>query len=275
MKLISIITPCLNICKDGRLIYFKKMMESIHHQSYKNIEHIIIDGWSTDETLSILKKYKEKGWITKLLSEKDNWVYHAMNKWIKLAKGEYINIMNSDDYFLDLNYFEKSIQKLENYDFIHADKIIKSRKNKKDNIKKGNELNAFFRMPFRHQTIVVRKDIFTKFGLFDENYKIASDYKWILNMLLENQKWYYLSETVLCSLDWWISSDKKKCIEEVSKVLFKSYGKEYHLTLEECKTIYLRKINFKLLIKIIFNIKKWKIKKSLIYCYLIGIRESI
>ncbi len=274
MELISVITPCFNICKDGRLEYFNRMMESVHKQSHTNIEHIIIDGGSTDCTLSILKKYKAKGWITKLISEKDKGIYHAINKGIELSKGAYINIMDTDDYLLDLNYFKTGVQKLKKYDFIHADRIIKSRNNKEDYIKRGNELNAFFRMPFRHQTMIVSKKVFNELGLFDKNYKIASDYKWIINMLLSNKKGYYLPKLVVCSLDGGVSSNRKKCIEEVSQILFESYGKIYGLSLDECKTIYLRKISFGLLMKILFNVKIWKIRKSLIYCYFTQIKES-
>jgi glycosyltransferase involved in cell wall biosynthesis len=274
MKLISVITPCFNICKDGRLDYFKKMMDSVHNQSYINIEHIVVDGGSTDGTLSILEEYIRKGWITKLVSEKDKGVYEAMNKGIKLSKGNYINIMNTDDYLLDLNYFEKSISKLRKYDFVHADRIIKSRNNKKESIKKGNELNAFFRMPFRHQTMIIKKDVFNDVGLFDENYVIASDYKWVVNMLLSNKKGFYFPRLIICSLDGGVSSNRQKCIEEVSKILFESYGMKYNLSLDECQKIYLRKISFSLLTKIIFKVKNWKIKKSLIYCYFVQINEN-
>lgn len=275
MKILSIITPCLNIIKDGREVYFHKMMESVHNQSYKNIEHIVIDGGSNDGTVALLESYKNKGWITKIISEKDTGIYNALNKGIKLAKGSYINIMNTDDYFLDLNFFKKGIEKLEklSIDFVHADKIIKSKDGKKDAIKKGNKFNSFFRMPFRHQTMIVRKEVFDKVGLFDERYKIASDYKWVMKMILANKKGFRFSQITLCSLDGGISSDRSKCIEEVSIILFETYGNKYKLTLEECKAIYLRKISFKLLFKVLRKVKNWKIKSSLIYCYFLKFKE--
>lgn len=275
MELISVITPCLNICKDGRLDFFQKMMESIHNQTYENIEHIIIDGGSTDGTLKILQEYKKRGWITKLISEKDNGIYNAMNKGVKLSYGKYINIMNTDDYFSDLDFFKTAINKIKTFDFIHADRIIKSRDHKKETIKKGNELNAFFRMPFRHQTMIVRKNIFDEIGLFDEHYKIASDYKWVINMLLANKKGYHFPKIFVYSLDGGISSNRNLCIKEVSQVIYEAYGKKHNLTLDECHKIYLRTISLKLLLKILLNVKKWKIKKSLIYCYITQIKEKI
>lgn len=275
MKLISVVTPCLNIYKNQRHDYFDKMMESIHNQSYKNIEHIIIDGGSDDGTLSVLEKYKKMGWIDCLISEKDNGIYDAINKGIKLSKGEYVNIMNTDDYFLDLNYFEKSIKRLIkfNYDFVHANRIIKSRKNKKDVIKKGNILNTFFRMPLRHQTAIVKKEVFNEVGLFDENYIIASDYKWVIKMIMINKKGYYFNDVVVQSLDEGVSYNRERCIREVSQILFESYGEKYGLTLTECHNIYLKKISFKFLLKIIIKVKDWKIKKSLFYCYITNLYQ--
>jgi hypothetical protein len=123
-------------------------------------------------------------------------------------------------------------------------------------------------------SMVVKKDVFNELGLFDENYVIASDYKWVINMLLLNKKGFYLPRLIICSLDGGASSNREKCIEEVSEILFESYGKIYDLNLDECQKIYLRKISFSLLIRILFNIKNWKIKKSLIYCYFVQIKEN-
>lgn len=268
--MISIITPCLNIFKEGCESYFKKMMKSVNEQSYKDIEHIVIDGGSTDGTLNILKNYQKKGWINYLVSEKDKGIYQAMNKGIRLAKGDYINIMNTDDYFTNKDFFKKSIIEIEKHhtDFTHADRVIKSRENKPDFIKKGDERVAFFRMPFRHQTMIVKKSVFEELGFFDENYEIASDYKYVLKMLLAGKKGYYLPEIFVCSLDRGISSNREKCIKEVSQVIYESYGKKYHLTKEDCKNIYLRKMSLSLFFKILFFIKNNKIKNSLIYMLL-------
>lgn len=267
--MISVITPCFNIVKDGREEYFHKMMKSVHEQTYKDIEHIFIDGGSKDGTLEILKQYQDKGWINTLVSEKDSGIYEAMNKGIRLAKGDYIHIMNTDDYFIDLNFFNDSLLKIENnnVDFSHADKIIKSRNGKPDTIKKGDERVAFFRMPFRHQTMIIKKEVFDQIGLFDEKYKIASDYKFVLKMLFADLKGIYIPKVYVCSLDGGVSSDRFKCIEEVSSVLRESYGKDYRLSLENCKMIYLRKISLPLLLKIVFRVKDTRIKKSLFYCF--------
>lgn len=264
--MISVVTPCLNIISGGREDFFRKMMDSVRNQSYKDLEHIIVDNGSTDGTREILEEYRNKGWI-KLASEEKRGIYPPMNKGVKLAQGKYINIMNTDDYFTDLDYLRKVVEKIEKtgVDFVHADRVIKSREGKADSIKRGNERQAYFRMPFRHQTMLVKKEIFDEIGLFDENYQVCSDYKWIIKMLLAGKKGLYIAKTVVCSLDGGASSNRAKCIEEVGQILFECYGKRYGLSLEDCQKIYLQEFSFKFMAKILLKIKSWEIRKSLIY----------
>lgn len=268
-NVISVITPCLNVCKDDRFEYFKRMMESIHNQTWADLEHIIIDGGSTDETVELLKKYQEKGWVNHLVSESDDGIYSAMNKGFIASKGGFVQIMNTDDYFLDLDYFRKCMVALrsEEVDFTHADRIIKSRERKMAYTKKGDERVAFFRMPFRHQTMIVRRAVFDEIGLFDESYEIAADYKFVLQTLLAGKKGYYFPETVLCSLGGGASSNREKCVQEVSRALYETYGQDNGLTLDDCMAIYQRKISSSLHSKILANIKDIRILDSLEICY--------
>lgn len=92
---VSIITPCLNSEKT-----IKDTMESVLKQTYKNIEYIVVDGGSTDGTMEIVKAYHSRfHGRMKYVSEKDNGIYEAMNKGIKLSSGRIIGIINSDDYY--------------------------------------------------------------------------------------------------------------------------------------------------------------------------------
>ena len=103
IKLISIIT----VVKDQEDT-IEKCIKSVLNQNYKNIEYIVIDGNSSDKTMSIINKYKDK--ISVVLSENDKGIWDAMNKGIKLAKGEIIGFLNSDDY-----YYENSLQTVNDY----------------------------------------------------------------------------------------------------------------------------------------------------------------
>jgi glycosyltransferase involved in cell wall biosynthesis len=102
-KKISIITVTKNSEK-----YLEKNILSVHKQKYKNYEHIIIDGKSTDKTIDIVNKYENK--IKYFISEKDKGLYDAMNKGIKKSTGDIIGILNSDDI-----YYKKSLGVVNNY----------------------------------------------------------------------------------------------------------------------------------------------------------------
>jgi len=273
--MISVITPCYNLIKENRVAWFEKMMRSVHEQSYPDIEHIAIDDGSDDETMELLRRYQKNGWLNRIIQKNHVGIYHTMNQGLKTARGEYINIMNTDDYILDNNFFKESIVSLEKSgaDFSHGDRIIKSPSGFPDAKKKGNEKTAFFRMPFRHQTMIVRKNIFDEIGLFDEKYKIASDYKWILKMLLSGKRGIYIPKTFICSLAGGASSNRQGCIDEVSQIIYEAYGEKYGLSPEECRQIYLRKIRLPLLLKILAAVQNNKIKRSLLYCYYLSFRR--
>lgn len=267
--MISIITPCKNIIAEGRAEFFKEMMATLEAQTFQDFEHIVVDGDSKDGTAALLREYLARGLIDRLISEKDNNVHEAMNKGIKLAKGEFIHVMNSDNYFATPYFFERSLKALQtaDVDFTHADRSIAKRAGGPTTIKRGDERVAFFRMPFRYQTMLIRRAVYDEIGPFDEKYVIAGDYKLMMQMLLAGKRGYYFPEIFICSLDGGITSDRQRCIDEVTRVLYEVYGEKYHLTLRDCQNIYLRKLSPQLFSKIKSNVKNEKILQSLTYCY--------
>ena len=170
----------------------KDAVESVLNQTYKNIEYIIVDGASTDGTVEIIKSYGDS--IDKFISEKDNGIYDAMNKGIKLASGDIIGILNSDDFYVGDNIIEKVVrtfkeQKVDSVygDLVYVDskdtnKIVrywKSKPYKKGLFKKGWHP--------AHPTFFVKKEIYDKYGIFDLDFKIAADYELMLRFLEKYQ----------------------------------------------------------------------------------------
>jgi len=267
--MISVITPCKNIIAEGRESFFRKMMETLRAQSYQDFEHILIDSDSKDGTADLLLEYLKSGHITHLISEQDNNLHEALNKGLKIAKGEYIYVMNTDNYFSTDKFFEMSLDAIKKYgvDYTHGDRIIIKRDGSPSSVKKGDLRVAFYRMPFRYQTMLIKKEIYEQFVPFDEQFKIASDYKFMLKMILADKKGHYFPESLIYSLDGGITMDRQTCIKEVTQVLFECYGEKYGLSLDECEHIYCRTISPNLFSKILSNVKDKRILESLKYGY--------
>lgn len=119
---ISIITAVFNGVQT-----IEDCIKSVAGQTYSNREHIIIDGGSTDGTLGIIEKYRGK--IVKLISEPDNGIYDAMNKGIKIASGDIVGILNSDDFYVDNNVVSTVAKEFEtrNVDSVFADLVFITR----------------------------------------------------------------------------------------------------------------------------------------------------
>ncbi len=190
---ISIITVSFNSAKT-----IKETIESILIQDYNNIEYIIIDGGSSDETIDIVKSYSEK--ISYFISEKDNGIYDAMNKGIKAATGDIVGILNSDDFYPNsfvLSNVAKSFKKY-NCDAVYGDLVYV---NKKDTtqIKRywqaGNyntsKIKNGWMLP--HPTFFVKKVMYDRHGLYNSALKRAADYEMILKLLYkENISVHYI-----------------------------------------------------------------------------------
>lgn len=180
---VSIITVCYNSEKT-----IEDTIKSVVNQSYPNIEYIVIDGVSTDNTLAIINKYKDK--ISIIISEKDHGIYDAINKGIKLATGEIIANLNSDDFYIDNNVIADVVTSFEKdktdtlyadlyyVDAIDTNKIVRYWKSKQ--YKDGLFLKGW--MP-PHPTFFVKKEVYEKHGLFDLQFKSAADYEIMLRFI--------------------------------------------------------------------------------------------
>ena len=177
----------------------EKTLISVKNQTYKNIEHILVDGGSTDSTLDIAKKYILD---SKIISESDNGIYDAINKGIKEeSSGEIIGILNSDDTFYNENFFGNYYCNFfENIDcvfgnLIYTDKNERLKNMEGSEFKKGSFKKGW--MP-AHPTFLCRKKIYDKYGLYDDTYKIAGDFELMLNFLEKFQiKSKFIPSTIM------------------------------------------------------------------------------
>ncbi len=166
----------------------KDAIISVASQTYQNIEHIIIDGASSDKTLSIINENSEIN--TKIISEPDKGIYDALNKGIKNAIGDVIVFLHADDIFAENTIIEKAAKLFseKQTDSIFGDLqyVSKDDTNKIIRYWKSGEftfskLKKGWMPP--HPTFFVKKEIYNKYGLFDTNFRIAADYDMILRFL--------------------------------------------------------------------------------------------
>ena len=193
---ISIITVSYNSVK-----YLENCINSITNQSHKNIEYIIIDGASTDGTLSLLNSKRDQ--LSVLLSEPDSGIYDAMNKGINIVSGDVIGLLNSDDFYINDKVISKVVKEFENdpsldacyADLVYVDQINTSK------IVRYFKSSAFKHGLFSkgwcppHPTFFVRRSVYDRFGKFDLNYRIAADVELMMRFLeVHNIKSRYIPE---------------------------------------------------------------------------------
>lgn len=229
MKL-SIITINFN-----NSIGLKKTIESVVNQTYNDFEYIIIDGGSSDESINVIKGYKNS--ITHWISEPDKGVYDAMNKGIKLATGDYLLMLNSGDYLTSNNVLEKILVNglTKNYDIIYGDVIWEEQGLFTDGSFPNNLTFNYFRYnSLGHQAAFIKKKVHDIVGLYDTSLRIASDWKFfILSICKFNINYRHINTSItVCGRDGMscdpknmglITQERNKVFEENFKVFLSDY----------------------------------------------------
>ena len=168
----------------------------------ENFEYIVVDGASTDGSVDVIREYEQK-WLSLSLafpftwvSEKDSGIYNAMNKGVRMAKGDYVLMLNSGDYFVDEHVVESILPELDGTDIVQGNTICGDKINRgygrSDisyiDVQKGN---------FLHQASFCRRDLFERYGYFDESYKIDGDTVFYIRCLGNgNATFRYVDQTI-------------------------------------------------------------------------------
>jgi glycosyltransferase involved in cell wall biosynthesis len=193
---VSIITVSFNAAKT-----ISATLSSVATQTYPNIEHIVVDGGSSDGTQEIVKKFQH---VTHFISEKDEGLYFAMNKGLSIATGEIVVMLNADDEYAHNSIIEKVVSCFEQYqvDSVYGDLVYVNANNSKviRNWKAGHfNRNKFYQgWMVPHPTFFVKRECYQKWGCFNTSLKYAADYELMLRFMFKHHITnYYLPETLV------------------------------------------------------------------------------
>jgi len=206
--LVSIVTVVFNGEK-----HLEQTIQSVLSQTYPNVEYIIIDGASTDNSVSIIKKYSDQ--LAYWISEPDKGISDAFNKGIHKATGEIIGLINADDWF-EIDAIEKVVDAIKNHDVVYGN-MAYWKNGSKDVIVHGRHDYLNNEMTVNHPTVFVKKKCYEQYGYFDTAYHFAMDYDFLLRLKINNCRFIHIPD-VLSNMRWEGASDTqwyKACKESL------------------------------------------------------------
>lgn len=188
---VTVITVCLNSQKT-----IEKTLISVLNQDYHDLEYIIIDGGSTDDTLNIIDKYKNK--IAKVISEPDEGIYDAMNKGIRLASGELIGMINSDDWYgpYTVSAAVRAMAEHPECGVVHGREITILPGGYTRVRRAKSVLNKDYLADFSHPTFFVRKAVYEKYGMYSSYYRTDGDADFVYRLYFAGVKFHYDDEVL-------------------------------------------------------------------------------
>ena len=222
---ISIITSVYNNNKT-----ISDAIESVINQSYKNIEYIVIDGGSTDGTVDVVKDYGSR--IDKFISEPDNGIYDAMNKGVRLATGDVIGFINSDDLLNSEDCIECIVKRFveSGADIVYGDKVYVASNNISKQLRYW-KAGVFARNNYKkgwmtpHLSTYIKKDLYVKYGDFRSDFKIAADYELMFRFIYKHKvKVCYLPKVIAKMRVGGVSNSSLKNILLSNYEVYRSWG---------------------------------------------------
>ncbi len=223
---VTIITVCFNAQK-----YIKSCIDSVLMQDYPEIEYIIVDGNSNDNTVEIIKSYRDK--VTRWISEPDKGLYDAMNKGLALASGEVVGFLNADDVLASpvvISEIVKAIQ-VQKVDGIIGD-IVHTKEDDLNHVIRYHHARGYKTAHFEwgmmppHPSFYTKKKFYEKFGNFDTQFRICADYDLMMRFLyIHKISFYYLPKVVVRMRTGGLSNQGLKSIIRINKEIKESCKK--------------------------------------------------
>ncbi len=259
----------------------EKTLKSVAAQTFKEFEYIVIDGASTDGSIEIIKKYESQFAHLKWVSEPDAGIYNAMNKGIDMASGDYIQILNSGDCFAANDTAKRMLAALEKAGnpsilygnmikcFSDGEKLID-----KSFAEQEITLQGMYTGSLNHDPAFIRRDLFSKYGYYDETLKIVSDWKWYLQaIILGGEKPQYVDLNVTLFDMTGISetnkeldkAERKQVLEQLFPQAVLADYERYAFPIEQIKRLQRHPWAYRMvwfLERCLFKVEKAKLRKS-------------
>lgn len=256
MKL-SIITINLNNFNG-----LQRTINSVVYQTFKSFEWIIIDGGSTDGSKELIEQYADH--FAYWVSEPDKGIYNAMNKGIKVAKGEYLQFLNSGDWLCDSTTLEECFSHVFTADIVYGDMFFCHEQDKERYFYPHQlSLHFLFNQSLGHPSTFIRRELIQK-ELYDESLKMVSDWKFFFTQAIMNRKFEHIDEVISCFDTSGLSSTNEKVIEHEREKVIKGALNPMitmdYLTMNEMKNL----LNQSQVRKVIAYGKKRKINHKII-----------
>jgi glycosyltransferase involved in cell wall biosynthesis len=218
---VSIITTVYNAAAT-----IERTILSVIHQTYKNVEYIIVDGGSTDGTLQIINQYKDR--ISHVISEPDKGIADGFNKGIAIATGEWIGLINADDWYA-LDAIKLVINNTSPKDSVCCGNIFLLGANGHNHYKKSKVSWLNFGMYIMHPTCFIRNEVYKQVGTYDTSLKIAMDFDMFLRIKRKGFKIKYIDELLAYMRTGGISADVTKMHSEELTVMGRHLPGLYYL----------------------------------------------
>lgn len=270
----------------------QKTMESVLAQTSKEFEYIIVDGASTDGSIETIQQFNNStvqqfSW----LSEPDTGIYNAMNKGIRMAKGEYVHFLNSGDWLVDEYVVEKMLKELSIFEFrvsgsesgveaTPVDIIVGNKITVRPdgNVRYGHNDKrpvtalTFYRGTIEHTSAYIRRALFDRVGLYDETFRIVSDYKWYFEAVLNHHAKVvftdiyvsYFDSTGISSTNLTLDKTERRQILEqmLPEAVLADYDR-HHLAIDQHERLKRYSLIYKffyLVERVLFKFDKWNAK---------------
>lgn len=264
----------------------EKTLQSVTDQTFKEFEYIVVDGASTDGSVEVIKRYESKFAHLKWVSEPDKGIYNAMNKGIRMASGDYIQILNSADCLSAPEVTQRMLAELErqgNPAILYGNmvKCFPDGRRMVDKCFAGQEITmlGMFTGTLNHDPAYIRRDLFEKYGYYDEGLKIVSDWKWYQQaIILGGEKPQYVDMDVTLFDMTGISetnkeldkAERKQVLEQLFPRTVLADYERYAFPIDQIKRLKRHPWAYKLvcfLERCLFKVEKQKRKKTLVSKY--------